>query len=176
MRKTRFWISTSTALAAAAILATPRSAAAPEVRLKIEKGFGEKVIVAISLFEGSGTGGVAAAGIRDVLTFDLGNSGYFSIIENLEFVAPYGTYSIPGIATPVGEWPVPLFEQIARKNVSLQGVWVSDTRHLWQAIRLVFGRKYPFDKLITHRFPLAQATEALGVMASKEAIKAVLVP
>jgi threonine dehydrogenase-like Zn-dependent dehydrogenase len=99
-----------------------------------------------------------------------------AMVENLEFVAPYGTYSIPGIATPVGEWPVRLFEQIARKNVRLQGVWVSDTRHLWQAIRLVFSRKYPFDKLITHRFPLGQATEALGAMASKEAIKAVLVP
>ena len=86
MPKTRFWISTSTALAAAAILVTPRPAAAPEVRLKIEKGFGEKVIVAVPLFEGSGAGGVEAGGIREVLTFDLGNSGYFSITENLEFV------------------------------------------------------------------------------------------
>lgn len=99
-----------------------------------------------------------------------------AMVENLEFVAPYGTYSIPGIATPVGEWPVPLFEQIARKNVNLQGVWVSDTGHLWQAIRLVSSKRYPFEKLITHRFPLPQATQALEVMASKEAIKAVLVP
>ncbi len=86
MLKTRFWISVSTALVTAAILVTPQHAAAPEVRLKIEKGFGEKVTVAISLFEGSGTGRVVADGIRDVLTFDLGNSGYFSITENLEFV------------------------------------------------------------------------------------------
>ena len=99
-----------------------------------------------------------------------------AMVENLELVAPYGTYSIPGIATPVGEWPVPLFEQIARKNVNLQGVWVSDTGHLWQAIRLVCSGKYALEDLITHRFPLEQATKALTVMASKEAIKAVLVP
>jgi len=93
---------------------------------------------------------------------------------SLDLVAPYGTYSIPGIATPVGEWPVSLFEQIARKNVNLQGVWVSDTGHLYQAIRLVLSGRYPFEKLVTHRFPLTDATRALEVMASKEAIKAVL--
>ena len=96
--------------------------------------------------------------------------------ENLPLVAPGGTYSIPGIATPVGEVPIALFEQIARKSVTLQGVWVSDTSHLWQAIRLVLSRRYPFEKLVTHRFPLAQADDALNVMASKEAIKAVLLP
>jgi threonine dehydrogenase-like Zn-dependent dehydrogenase len=97
-------------------------------------------------------------------------------VENLPLVAPGGTYSIPGIATPVGEVPVALFEQLARKNVRLQGVWVSDTGHLWQAMRLVLSRRYPFEKLVTHRLPLAGATDALRVMASKEALKAVLVP
>jgi len=95
---------------------------------------------------------------------------------SLDLVAPYGTYSIPGIAVPVGEWPVALFEQIARKNVNLQGVWVSDTAHLHQAIRLVLSGRYPFEKLVTHRFPLEDATKALEVMAGKEAIKAVLLP
>ena len=99
-----------------------------------------------------------------------------AIPDNLPLVAPYGTYSIPGIATPVGELPVSLFEHLARKNVNLQGVWVSDTAHLLQAIRLVRSGRYPFEKLVTHRFPLAQADEALRVMESKEAIKAVLVP
>ncbi|MBM3499392.1 MAG: zinc-binding dehydrogenase [Armatimonadetes bacterium] len=99
-----------------------------------------------------------------------------SIPDNLPLVAPYGTYSIPGIATPVGELPIALFEHLARKNVNLQGVWVSDTAHLYQSIRLVLTGRYPFEKLVTHRFPLAQADEALRVMESKAAIKAVLLP
>jgi len=99
-----------------------------------------------------------------------------AVADNLPLLAPWGTYSISGIATPVGEAPVSLFEQIAQKNVRLQGVWVSDTGHLWQAIRLVLGRRHPFERLVTHWFPLAQATDALRAVASRDAIKAVLLP
>ena len=99
-----------------------------------------------------------------------------AVVENIAMVAPYGTYSIPGIATPVGEWPVALYEHLARKNVNLQGVWVSDTSHLYQSIRLVQSGRFPFEELVTHRYSLEEATAALAVMESREAIKAVLVP
>ena len=99
-----------------------------------------------------------------------------AMLEGLGHVAPYGTYSIPGIATPVGEVAIPVFELIARKNLNLQGVWVSDTGHLLSAIQLVQSGRYPLDRLVTHRFPLAQATEALETMERREAIKIVLHP
>jgi len=95
-------------------------------------------------------------------------------LEGLRLTAPYGTYALPGIATPVGEVSFKLFEDIARKNVRVQGVWVSDTSHLYQAIRLVRVGRYPFDKIITHTFPLEEATTALDKMQSREAMKAVL--
>ena len=60
-------------------------AGAEDVYLSIEKGFGEKIMVALPLFDGAG-GMIDGADIRDVLTFDLSNSGYFNVIENLEFV------------------------------------------------------------------------------------------
>ncbi|MFC1735355.1 zinc-binding dehydrogenase [Candidatus Hydrogenedentota bacterium] len=96
--------------------------------------------------------------------------------EGIKLTAPYGVYAMPGIATPVGEVSIPVFEDIARKNVTIQGVWVSDTSHLYQAIRLVETERFPFEKLVTHRFSLDDATKALEVMESKEAIKAVLLP
>ncbi len=99
-----------------------------------------------------------------------------ALSEGLSYVAPYGTYLIPGIATPVGEVPIPVFERLARKNVRLQGVWVSDTSHLHQAIELVQSGRFPFERLITHRFPLESATEGLMVMEKRQAIKAVLEP
>ncbi len=72
-------------LSVAVLLAASSLAGAEDVYLSIEKGFGEKITVALPLFEGAG-GMVNASNIRDVLTFDLSNSGYFSVIENLEFV------------------------------------------------------------------------------------------
>jgi threonine dehydrogenase-like Zn-dependent dehydrogenase len=99
-----------------------------------------------------------------------------SFNEGLRLTAPDGTYSIPGIATPVGEVPVSLYEDVSRKNVRIQGVWVSDTRHLYQAVRLTLSGRFPLHKLVTHRFPLEKVMDALKVVDSKEAIKAVLLP
>jgi TolB protein len=70
----------------ALVLSLAPRARAPEVRLSISKGFGEKVVVALPLFEGADGGLVGASNIRDVLTFDLNNSGYFRTIENVGFV------------------------------------------------------------------------------------------
>jgi threonine dehydrogenase-like Zn-dependent dehydrogenase len=71
---------------------------------------------------------------------------------------------------------IDLFTTLARKNACLRGSWVSDTSHLWVAMNLVAAGRYPFDRLITHQFPLEQATEGLKVTESKESVKAVLRP
>ncbi|HOS91979.1 MAG TPA: zinc-binding dehydrogenase [Armatimonadota bacterium] len=99
-----------------------------------------------------------------------------AVAEAVEHTAPYGTCLIPGIAVPVGRVPVSVFEHIARKNVRLQGVWVSDTSHLCAALDLVLSRRYPFDEMVTHRFPLDEATGALEVVERREAVKAVVMP
>lgn len=99
-----------------------------------------------------------------------------SFNEGLRLTAPGGTYAIPGIATPVGEVPVSVYEDVARKNVRIQGVWVSDTSHLYQAVQLVLDGRFPLDKLVTHRFPLDKVMDGLKAVDSKEAIKAVLLP
>lgn len=99
-----------------------------------------------------------------------------SFNEGLRLTAPGGTYAIPGIATPVGEAPVSVYEDVARKNVRIQGVWVSDTSHLYQAVRLILSGRFPLHKLVTHRFPLGKVMDALKAVDTKEAIKAVLLP
>jgi len=73
-------------LAAALVVTSATPLWAPEVRLSIQKGFGEKLIVAVPLFEGDGAGLAGEDDIRDVLSFDLNNSGYFKTVENVEFV------------------------------------------------------------------------------------------
>jgi len=98
----------------------------------------------------------------------------YAIEEGLKMTAPGGTYTLPGVATPIGSIPISFYEDVARKNIRIQGVWVSDTSHLYQAVKLVLSKKYPFEKLITHRFKLEEATEALKVVDTRKAMKAVL--
>ncbi|MCD6231334.1 zinc-binding dehydrogenase [Candidatus Aerophobetes bacterium] len=96
--------------------------------------------------------------------------------EGLKMTAPGGTYALPGIATPIGDTPVSFYEDIVRKNIKIQGIWVSDTAHLYQAVRLILSKKYPFEKLITRKFSLKEATEALKSVDTRKVIKAVLIP
>ena len=81
-----------------------------------------------------------------------------------------------GFGEPHGRIDFDCFHDIGRKNLRLQGVWVSEVRHTHMTLQLIFSRFQDFQRLITHRFPLARANDALQVMRSKEAVKAVLLP
>ena len=96
--------------------------------------------------------------------------------QGIDWVAPGGVYALPGAAVPIGEVPVAMYEQVIRKNIRLQGVWVSDTSHFYQAAQLVIAGRYPFEKLVTHRFPLQEADQGLQALKRREVLKAVLVP
>jgi threonine dehydrogenase-like Zn-dependent dehydrogenase len=97
--------------------------------------------------------------------------------EGLSLVRRGGTYELPGIAVPVGEYPVALYEQLAVRNVAMKGIWVSDTRHFAQALAVGLSGRYPLNKLVTHRFPLAEANAALEAAAGDpSAVKVVLKP
>jgi TolB protein len=73
-------------LAAAVVLGSVGVAVAPEVYLTIKKGLGEKIILALPSFNGSGGGLVEPEDVAQVLSFDIGNSGYFSLARNQDFV------------------------------------------------------------------------------------------
>jgi threonine dehydrogenase-like Zn-dependent dehydrogenase len=81
-----------------------------------------------------------------------------------------------GFGEPHGTIELDCFHDIGRKNLRLQGVWVSEVRHTHMALQLMLSRMEDFKKLITHTFPLAQANEAIRAMKTKEAVKAVLIP
>lgn len=110
----------------------------------------------------------------DVVLDCAGTAG--AVTEGVKLTAPYGVYSMPGVATPIGDITLKAFEDIARRNVRIQGIWVSDTSHLYRAIRLVESGKYPFEKIITHKYTLDKATTAMQKMRNREAMKATLTP
>ncbi|MBD3183350.1 alcohol dehydrogenase catalytic domain-containing protein [Candidatus Poribacteria bacterium] len=99
-----------------------------------------------------------------------------AVTDGMPLVRTGGAYITAGFGEPAGSVEFPWFENIVRKNVNLQGVWVSDTRHVLEAVRTVQMNYENFAKIITHRFSLEESTEALESVASREAVKAVLIP
>ncbi|APC08997.1 zinc-binding dehydrogenase [Neomoorella thermoacetica] len=96
--------------------------------------------------------------------------------EALEIVRPGGNVLSIGFSQPGGTFAFDGFQHLVQKNIRLQGVWVSDTRHVYRAMAMILAQPELFARMITHRFPLARVDEALEVMDRKEAVKAVLIP
>ena len=94
--------------------------------------------------------------------------------EGIRLLRKGGTYLSAGYAQPAGMEEIDFYRDVVNKNITIQGVWVSDKRHVKQAVDLVAGNPELFAKLITHRFSLEQADEALTVMKERKALKAVL--
>lgn len=97
------------------------------------------------------------------------------VIEGIDLVRRGGSYMSVGTAVPMGTIPVDIYHQIVLKQLKLQGAWCNDTRHIVQALNLVKQNPDIFADMITHRFPLEQANEALQTMVKREAIKTAIV-
>ena len=99
-----------------------------------------------------------------------------AVHEGIKLVRSGGAYVSIGFSQPPGHCQIDFFQEVVSKNLKIQGVWVSGTRHTWQAMKLVLERPELFARMITHRFSLEQANEALAAMAQREALKAVMAP
>jgi threonine dehydrogenase-like Zn-dependent dehydrogenase len=96
--------------------------------------------------------------------------------EALDLVRVGGSLALVGFGTPVGPMSLEPFEQIVRRNVRVQGVWVSDVRHTLRAISVVRQHREALAELVTHRFALQEATAALQAVEARDAAKVVLEP
>jgi len=94
--------------------------------------------------------------------------------EGVRLLRKGGTYLSAGYAQPAGKESIDFYRDIVSRNIRIQGVWVSDTRHTRQALDLVLDDPDTFAGLITHRFNLEEANEALRVMKERQALKAVI--
>ena len=99
-----------------------------------------------------------------------------AVHEGIKLVRSGGAYLTVGFSQPPGECKIDFFKEVVSKNLKIQGIWVSSSRHTQHALTLVQSQKDLFAKMITHRFPLTQANEALASMAQRDALKAVLIP
>jgi threonine dehydrogenase-like Zn-dependent dehydrogenase len=96
-----------------------------------------------------------------------------AVAEGLEMTRINGRYVIVGHYGDAGT--VPLNPHlINKKQLLITGAWSASNKHFLQGLNLM--RKMPIDKLVTHRFALAEVNDALITMERQEALKPVIVP
>ena len=84
-----------------------------------------------------------------------------------------GIYLIVGVSTLQEKISIDIYE-IAYKNLTIQGIWVSEGSHLYKAVSFILRNKDIFSLSITHKFSLKEVNEGLEVMKKREALKVVL--
>jgi len=131
------------AVALGVLLVGATPAAAPEVHLSITKGFGEKVIVAVPLFHGS-AGSASTRDMRSVLSDDLRNSGYFSVVENLAFVDETEADDRRAGRVAFAEWLALGGEVLVKGDVAVSGQELTLEAQVYDLGqgRSIFARRY----------------------------------
>ena len=100
-----------------------------------------------------------------------------AVVEGMEMCRDGGKYLVLGHYCDAG--PVELNPHvITRKQLQVVGSWSSEPRHMKMAIEFlrVTQRQFPFNAMVTHRFSIEQANEALATTASWQSAKSVIVP
>ena len=153
---------------------------APKHRLEMAKRFGADHVIDIEEVKAPAdriaavralTGGYGA----DVVLECVGSPT--AIGEGMEMCRDGGKYLVLGHycdAGPVSWNP----HVVTRKQLTVIGSWSYEPRHLRMALEFMRAtqRQFPFAEMVTHRFTLDQANEALATTASWKAAKSVLVP
>ena len=97
----------------------------------------------------------------------------------IDLVKRKGTVIIAGFYGMDREIPLVL-DKVVFKEARLQGVFSHDSQSVVPALRLAESGKYPLEKMVTHRFPLEKAEQAVKVAAGEvegeDPIKVVIIP
>jgi len=153
---------------------------APAQRLAAAERMGADVtldVEATSLEERAAVVADATAGRgADVVIEASGNPE--AVCEGLDLARDAGTYVVVGQYTDHGDVAINPHLQINKKHLDVRGVWGIDLSHLYRCI--LMQRRYNdavrWEQLITHRFDLDHANDALAAVRGGDAIKAVICP
>lgn len=100
-----------------------------------------------------------------------------AVVEGMEMCRDGGKYLVLGHYCDAGPvmWNPHV---ITRKQLQVFGSWSSEPRHLKQAIEFLRAnqRAFPFYEMVSHRFTLDRANDALAMTANWQAAKSVFVP
>jgi L-iditol 2-dehydrogenase len=106
-------------------------------------------------------------------------SGSPDAVSNaLDMVRDGGRVVICGHYTDNGPVEIHPHWQINRKHVEIHGCWGAQYHHFHRAVQLAarFGERVPWREMVSGRYGLNDASQALAAVESRSAIKALIVP
>ena len=153
---------------------------APSPRLEMAKRFGADHVINIDEVK---TPEARIAAVKDlsrgygadVVLECVGHPS--AITEGMEMCRDGGKYLVLGHYCDAGPvmWNPHI---ITRKQLQVFGSWSSEPRHMRAALEFLRAHKnqFPFNTMVTHRFPLDRANEALETTAKWISAKSVIIP
>ena len=101
-----------------------------------------------------------------------------AVSQALDMVRDGGRVVICGHYTDNGPVEIHPHWQINRKHVEIHGCWGSQYHHFHRAVQLAarFGDRVPWREMVSGRYDLAHAADALAAVESRVAIKAIIAP
>ena len=153
---------------------------APARRLAVARRFGASETIDITGL----SGGERVAAVRELtggrgadVTIEATGSAQ-AVLEGLRMTRDGGRYVVLGQYTDSGEITLNPHHDLNRKHVEVRAVWGIDYSHLWRAVTLLarFGPQWPLEEMVTRRYPLGEAQQALQDVEARRVVKAVLEP
>jgi threonine dehydrogenase-like Zn-dependent dehydrogenase len=101
-----------------------------------------------------------------------------AVSQALDLVRDGGRVVICGHYTDNGAVEIHPHWQINRKHVDLKGCWGSRYDHFHRAVALTakYGDQKPWREMVSGRYDLGKASDALAAVESRTAIKAIITP
>lgn len=101
-----------------------------------------------------------------------------AVPEGLEMLRKGGTYIEAGNFVDVGGTEINIHRHLCSKNVRLFGVTNHPFTGYETSLRLMerYGSRFPFERIVTHRFPLKDAEVALKRSMALDTMKVVVEP
>jgi L-iditol 2-dehydrogenase len=101
-----------------------------------------------------------------------------AVPEGCELVRDAGRYVVVGQYTDNGDVLINPHLHINRKHLEIRGCWGSDFSHVWRAMEIMarFGARVDWSSLISQRYTLEEAGQALADVEALRIVKAVILP
>jgi L-iditol 2-dehydrogenase len=101
-----------------------------------------------------------------------------AVAQALDLVRDGGRVVVAGHYTDNGPVSIHPHWQLNRKHVELFGCWGSDFSHFHRAVRLLerHAARYPWREMISRRYSLEEAQDALVAVERREVLKALVAP